>query len=274
MGEFVVLAALLAPPHAVARTPPRSEATRTPIPALTRIGPNRCTETPSSDGDCRRLTCQTPSGCTSLNEVRVRYSNVLRIANLLSALRHSKSIGFGMVTELLGRKRSGGDGRLGRHRPSRVRDRRQRPRTHRPSPSLVCAGPGNHILPPRERFAIVERESSTLHDVRVSIETRFYVTELAEADACVEPLLRLVREHRSIERLHWVRDDTFDEDRSQVRTGTIPRALATLHNLAIGIIRHTTYRSANIAAATLQLARQPDITFDLLGIPPLRCRWP
>jgi len=102
--------------------------------------------------------------------------------------------------------------------------------------------------------------------------TRFYVTDLTEADACVEHLLRLVRGHWSIESLHWVRDNTFDEDRSQVRTGTIPRVLATLRNLAIGIIRHTTYRSVNIAAATRQLARQPDITLDLLGIPPLLCK--
>lgn len=64
---------------------------------------------------------------------------------------------------------------------------------------------------------------------------------------------------------------TFDEDRSQVRTGTTPRVLATLRNLAISIIRYATNRTVNIAAATRQLARQPDITLDLLGIPPRLC---
>ena len=34
---------------------------------------------------------------------------------------------------------------------------------------------------------------------------------------------------------------TFGEDLPQVRTGTLHRILATLRNLAIGIIRHTTY---------------------------------
>ncbi|MDA8147169.1 MAG: hypothetical protein M0Z93_00130 [Actinomycetota bacterium] len=48
--------------------------------------------------------------------------------------------------------------------------------------------------------------------------------------------------------------------------------LATLRNLAIGIIRHATYRSVNIAAATRRLARQPDLALDLLGIPPLLCK--
>jgi hypothetical protein len=48
--------------------------------------------------------------------------------------------------------------------------------------------------------------------------------------------------------------------------------LATLRNLAIGIICHATDRTVNIAAATRQLARQSDITLDLLGIPPLLCK--
>jgi hypothetical protein len=81
-----------------------------------------------------------------------------------------------------------------------------------------------------------------------------------------------VRGHWAIESLRWVRDNTFDEDRSQVRTGALPRVLATLRNLAIGIIRHATYRSVNIAAATRRLARQPDLALDLLGIPPLLCK--
>jgi len=62
------------------------------------------------------------------------------------------------------------------------------------------------------------------------------------------------------------RDVTFGEDRSQVRTGTLPRVLATLSNLAIGITRHTAYRSVKITALTRQLARQPDIVVDPLGI--------
>ena len=82
--------------------------------------------------------------------------------------------------------------------------------------------PSTITFPHARTFIIVERESSTLDDVRVSIETRFYVTDLTEADACVEHLLRLVRGHWAIESLHWVRDNTFDEDRSQVRTGALP----------------------------------------------------
>ena len=101
--------------------------------------------------------------------------------------------------------------------------------------------PDTITFPHAKTYIIVERESSTLGDVRTSIETRFYVTDLTTNNASIENLFRLVNGHWSIENsLHWYRDNTFDEDQSQVRTGTLPRILATLRNLAIGIIRHAT----------------------------------
>lgn len=129
--------------------------------------------------------------------------------------------------------------------------------------------PESVTFPHAATFLIVERESSTLGDVRTSIETRYYVTDLTSADASPQHFLRLVRGHWSIESLHWVRDMTFDEDRSQVRIGTLPRVLATLRNLAISAIRYASSRSVNIAAATRQLAREPDRALDLLGVPRL-----
>jgi hypothetical protein len=36
--------------------------------------------------------------------------------------------------------------------------------------------------------------------------------------------------------LHHLRDTTFAEDASQTRTGTAPRAMASLRNLTIGIL--------------------------------------
>lgn len=40
-------------------------------------------------------------------------------------------------------------------------------------------------------------------------------------------LARLVRDHWTIEAPHHVRDTTFAEDASQLRTGNAPRAMAT-----------------------------------------------
>jgi|GEM_PF-1948750 len=57
-----------------------------------------------------------------------------------------------------------------------------------------------------------------------------------------------VRGHWEIEnRLHWVRDVTFDEDRCQIRTGAAPQVMAALCNLVIGMFRLNDVR--NIAAA-------------------------
>lgn len=72
-----------------------------------------------------------------------------------------------------------------------------------------------------------------------------------------------MQSHCEIEnRPHWVRDVTFDEDRSQVRTGNAPRVMASLRNTAITLLRlngHT-----NIAAALRHHARDTDRPITLL----------
>lgn len=63
-----------------------------------------------------------------------------------------------------------------------------------------------------------------------------------------------IRGHWSIEnRLHYVRDITYTEDHSQVRTGNAPRAMATLRNLAIGALRLT--GADNIARTIRHISR-------------------
>src|SRR5271170_8158029 len=57
------------------------------------------------------------------------------------------------------------------------------------------------------------------------------------------------------DRLRRVRDVTYDEDRSQIRTGSGPRVMASLRNLAITILRLTGH--ASVAAALRYHARQP-----------------
>jgi hypothetical protein len=54
------------------------------------------------------------------------------------------------------------------------------------------------------------------------------------------------------------------EDVSQVRTGTAPRAMASLRNLAIGILR--AHGHHNIAAALRYNARDATRVLPLLGI--------
>jgi hypothetical protein len=49
-------------------------------------------------------------------------------------------------------------------------------------------------------------------------------------------------------RLHWIRDVTFAEDHSQVRTGHGPQVMATFRNLAVSL--HRLHGAANIAGAS------------------------
>jgi predicted transposase YbfD/YdcC len=70
------------------------------------------------------------------------------------------------------------------------------------------------------------------------VELVYGVTSLSAERATPERLLELVRGHWAIEnRSHWVRDVTYDEDRSQVRSGSIPQVMAALRNTAIGLLR-------------------------------------
>ena len=94
--------------------------------------------------------------------------------------------------------------------------------------------------------------------------TVYAVTSLTHAQASPARLADLIRGHWAIEALHHVRDTTFAEDSSQVRTGAAPRAMASLRNLAIGILR--AHGHCNIAAALRHNARDATRVLPLLGI--------
>lgn len=73
---------------------------------------------------------------------------------------------------------------------------------------------------------------------RRSRETVYAVTSLSAADATADQIAGWLRGHWRIEnQLHWVRDVDFDEDRSRVRTGGGPQAMATLRNTALSLLR-------------------------------------
>lgn len=98
-------------------------------------------------------------------------------------------------------------------------------------------------------------------------ERAYAVTSLPPGRAGPGRLLALWRGHWGIEnRLHWVRDVTFDEDRCQVRTGAGPQVMAALRNTAIGALRRAGH--ANVAAALRRHAGHPREALTLLGLAP------
>ena len=80
-------------------------------------------------------------------------------------------------------------------------------------------------------------------------EVVYAVTSLSVADAKPAQIAAWLRGHWAIEnRLHWVRDVTYSEDHSQIRTEGGPQVMATLRNTGISILRltgHTNIASAN-----------------------------
>jgi predicted transposase YbfD/YdcC len=71
----------------------------------------------------------------------------------------------------------------------------------------------------RTRF---ERTTGKLQE-----EPVYGITSLSPSRADATRLMDLIRGHWTIEnRLHWVRDVGFDEDRSQLREGNTPQVMA------------------------------------------------
>ena len=68
-------------------------------------------------------------------------------------------------------------------------------------------------------------------------EVLYAVTSLSVADAKPAQIAAWLRGHWAIEnRLHWVRDVTYSEDHSQIRTEGGPQVMATLRNTGISIL--------------------------------------
>jgi predicted transposase YbfD/YdcC len=94
-----------------------------------------------------------------------------------------------------------------------------------------------------------------------TVEVVYLIT--SDRDASPATLAAWVRGHWQIEnKLHWIRDVTYQEDKSLVRTGNAPRVMASLRSLAISLLRLDGH--ANIAAANRHHARDPQRTLKLL----------
>ncbi|WP_256693902.1 ISAs1 family transposase, partial [Actinomyces oris] len=100
---------------------------------------------------------------------------------------------------------------------------------------------------------------------RKHVEVVYLICSLPMTDAQPEAIAAWIQGHWGIEnRLHWVRDVIFDEDRHQLRTGNGPEIMATLRNLAISLIRLFHGASTSIASTTRSLSRQPKRAIRLL----------
>jgi DDE family transposase len=120
-----------------------------------------------------------------------------------------------------------------------------------PSPEAI-----DLAVPPRGPGHPIRRRRRPAGTNKWSTETSYAITSLGFTQASTAELAAIIRGHWGIEdRLHWVRDMDFDEDRSQARTAAGPRIMASLRNLVITILRLA--GAASIAAALRYHARRP-----------------
>jgi hypothetical protein len=109
----------------------------------------------------------------------------------------------------------------------------------RPAPTACSAGPAWTSQP--RRFTTV---------------TVYAITSPPFQQASPARLADLLRGHWTIEALHHLRDVTFCEDASQVRTGAAPHVMACLRNLVIGVLNRA--GPVNVAALRTTLATHAD----------------
>ena len=112
---------------------------------------------------------------------------------------------------------------------------------------------------------MLQRETTNLVTDEFRTEAVYGLTSLSREKASPARLLALNRRHWSIEnRLHWVRDWAFDEDRCRIRRGAGARVMASLRNLAISLLRLA--GAASITAALRFCARCQIRPLRLIGL--------
>ncbi|MFD5473677.1 ISAs1 family transposase [Streptomyces sp. NPDC127105] len=129
----------------------------------------------------------------------------------------------------------------------------------------IKAATVDSLLFPGARQAVqLKRRRTDRKTGKTTLKTIYAVTSLTAEQATSAQLAKLVRDHWKVEVLHHIRDTTFAEDASQLRTGNAPRAMATRRNLAIGALRLN--GAHDITAGLRRNARDVTRPLALLGL--------
>ncbi len=124
--------------------------------------------------------------------------------------------------------------------------------------------PDDDLWPGLGQVLQIKRTITNKKTGRTTVDTAYAITSLSAERATPAQLLQAWKEHWHIEnKLHWVRDVTFDEDRSTVRSGHIPHVMAALRNTAISLLR--VLGAVNIAKACRYFAARPHLVLAALG---------
>ena len=128
----------------------------------------------------------------------------------------------------------------------------------------VLPAPEDLPFPHVSQVYLIERNVTDLHGNPVSAVAALGVASPAPEQVSAADLAWHVREQWAIESLHWIRDTLYQEDKSQVRTRSGPRIMASLRNLAICALR--LFGRTDVTEATRWASRSMDRPFTILGL--------
>lgn len=87
---------------------------------------------------------------------------------------------------------------------------------------------------------------------------------LSSCPTMIKSLARFIRQHWTIESMHWVLDVTFTEDASRIRKQNAPQTSAMLRRLAVSIISSDTSIRDNIRGKRYRASLNTDVLESLL----------
>jgi predicted transposase YbfD/YdcC len=116
----------------------------------------------------------------------------------------------------------------------------------------------NLLFPHAAQVLRIQRKRRTFGKKRWSTETVYAITDLPAEQADATEIASWARGHWTVENtVHWCRDVTFNEDKSQVRTHNAPAVLASIRDLIRGAL--TLAGHVNIATARRTHTERPRV---------------
>jgi predicted transposase YbfD/YdcC len=92
-----------------------------------------------------------------------------------------------------------------------------------------------------QQIVKVERVTFTSKRDLPSLDTSYFISSVTRT---AEEYNKGIRSHWAIENsLHYVKDVTFNEDASRIRTGNAPTNFSIIRNIAINVLRRMDYNS-------------------------------
>lgn len=125
---------------------------------------------------------------------------------------------------------------------------------------------GDLAFPYVRQVARVVRHRTVEASGKRTHEIVYLITDLISQRAAPETVARYARGHWGVEnKIHYVRDVTFDKDAARTRTGHGPQNISTLRSITINFLRWT---GSSIADAQRRLTLAPHkAPLDLFGVP-------